>query len=435
MNRGLRLSKRILLSVLIPVAFLAPLAVVPAQAATESRSCAWIVKVDPTAANLLYPDEAAAYWAFVLPLLPGQSIVLRGTYPHSRYFSFTTYDPTLRSADGLYDAEIVPDRGSANPFVAGADRTASKRAYTVTVRPGSRPENAPPNALYAGSSDGVSGGLGYAAVIYRNYRPDVGYGEDGGVGLPSVAVRSLFGEVAVPTCNHPTVPQTAFNQALAALSPPVPTPPLLGSPTPQWSKFVNLPTAVTTFATTTLTGSLVGDLLKPLTMSLPTGGFADNPDNKYISTVLSSSHGEVALIEGAMPTFPATHQGQGRMEAAQLRYWSMCSLEFLTTRYYDCLVDDEVSLSPDRSFTIMVSTAAQRPANATQACGIGWLPMGPAPDTVMILRNMLPAPDFTQSVQAARPGHEKEDLGRFYPTTRYLSVAQAEALGCSGGTR
>lgn len=437
MTRDLLRSMRILLSALALLALLAPMAVLvpPSATAAESRSCAWIAKVDPTAVNVLYPDEAASYWVFALPLVRGETIVLRGKYPHSRYFSFTSYDPLLRSADGLHDSAITPDLGSTNPFLPRADRTASRRAYTVTVRPGDRPETAAPNALFTGSQDGTRSNPGLAVVIYRNYLPDAGLGVDGGVGLPSVSVRSVLGEVEMPACAYPTVPDSDLNQMLAALSPPVMTPPLIGSPTPQWTKFVNLPTAVANFATTSLTDSLVSDLLTPVTTTLPSGGFADNPDNKYISTVLSSSYGDVAVIQGTMPTFPSTYQGQRRLGDAQMRYWSMCSEEFVSSRYYDCLVDEEVPLGPGRTFTIMVSTAENRPANATPECGIAWLPMGPAPDTVMILRNMLPALDFPWSIQQARPGHEQEDLGRYYPVTRYHSLAEAEALGCSEAAR
>ena len=141
--------------------------------------------------------------------------------------------------------------------------------------------------------------------------------------------------------------------------------------------------------------------------------------------------GHVAVITGRMPTFPRTYAGQHTMGTGQLRYWSMCSEEFASTRYYGCATDDEVPLGPGRRFTIMVSTAARRPANAVSACGVTWLPAGPAPDTIMIERNMLPGRSFNHSIQAARYGHERADLGAYYPTTRYLTTAAAERLGCT----
>jgi len=411
--------------------------------AVAARSCAWALEVDPALVNVLYPDEAAHYWLLALPLLPGQSLVLHGRYPHSRYFSFTSYDPLLRSADGIHDTQIAPDPGSGNPFLAGASRTTNPRAYTLRVLPRARPANPAANTLYTGaaadSTDGTRGNPLLATVIYRDYRQDHGLGDDGGVGLPSVTVHTALGDVPVPACAYPPVPANGLNDLVANSSLTAPLPPLLGSPAPVWRKFYNLPTSVGYALTTPLTGDLIGNLLSPVTTATPKGGFADNPDNTYIATELSTSHGRVAVITGRMPTFPATYAGETTMAGGQVRYWSMCSEEFATTRYYGCVTDDEVPLGADRSFTIMVSTVADRPANATTACGVAWLPAGPAPDTVMIERNMLPDPGFAQSIQSARYGHEAADLGPYYPATRYLSKAQAEALietmGCNGGIR
>lgn len=393
----------------------------PASADVTPRSCGWQLAVDPALLNVLYPDEAAHYWVLALPLLPGQSLELRGRYPHSRYFSFTAYDPTLRSTDGIHDTAIAPDRGSRNPFVAGASRTVKSRSYTVRVVPGKPPAKRAANTLYAGS---------LALVIYRNYRQDRGLDDDGGVGLPDIVLRAGKASIPLSNCPYPAVPPNGLNALLANASLADVLPPLLGSPDPQWRKFYNLPTSVGYALTTTVTGQRVGDLLAPLTTKLPKGGFADNPDNTYIATVLSTSHGEVAVLKGRMPTFPRTFEGQKQMGSGQLRYWSMCSEEFATTRYYGCVNDDEVPLGPHRTFTLMVSTAAKRPANATSECGIAWLPAGPAPDTVMIQRNMLPAPSFTQSIQAARYGQERSDLGPYYPNTTYMTQREAEALGC-----
>jgi len=409
----------------------AALSVSAPPATAIPRSCAWVAEVDPALLNVLYPDEAAHYWLLALPLLPGQSLVLHGEYPHSRYFSLTSYDPLLRAADGIHDTEIAPDPGSSNPFRAGADRTAGSRSYTVRVVRGDRPADPAPNTLYTGDADGSHSNPVTATVIYRDYRQDAGLDDDGGVGLPGVTVHTALGELAIPTCPYPDVPPNGINRTLAHASLASALPPLLGSPRPAWRKFYNLQTSVGYALTTALTGEAIGNLLAPITTAMPKGGFAENPDNTYIATELSTSRGQVAVITARMPTFPHTYDGQTTMGTGQMRYWSMCSEEFATTRYYGCVTDDEVPLGPDRSFTVMVSTATARPSNARTECGIAWLPAGPAPDTVMIERNMLPADSFTRSIQAARYGHEREDLGGYYPDTTYMTTRQAEKLGCS----
>lgn len=395
----------------------------------EERSCGWLAKMDPAGFNVLFPDEAAHYWVLQAALLPGDTLRLLGEYPHSRYFSFTTYDPALRSADGIRDIDIRPAKGSTNPFRAGADREAERRSYAVDVVVGDRPTAPKPNTVYTGSQDG-SRTSPIVTLIYRNYRQDAGYGDDGGVGLPDVAVRTAAGDTVIPDCQAPTIPETGLNDSIADAEPLVPFA-LVGAPEPIWRKFYNLPTSAAYFATTPTTGSVVGDTLSPLTTSTASGGFADNPDNKYLTTVVSSGAGEVAVIRGAMPTFADTYRGARRMPAGQVRYWSLCSEEFASGRFYGCLVDDQVPLRAARTFTIVVSPPGLRPSNAYRRCGIAWLPTGPAPDTVLLLRNMLAAPDFTRSIQAARYGHERDDLGRYYPTTTYRTRSQVEAWGCS----
>ena len=68
--------------------------------------------------NIIVPDVPATYWysRFVLP--PGGRVVLRGDYPHARFFSLFTYH-VFTPYDGLYDRQIVAAPGSSNPFAVG----------------------------------------------------------------------------------------------------------------------------------------------------------------------------------------------------------------------------------------------------------------------------------------------------------------------------
>src|SRR3954452_13363028 len=132
----------------------APLAFASGPGATEPRNCSWVAKIDPNGVNALFPDQAARYWILDLPAAPDTSLTIKGQFPHARYTSFTSYDTALRSADGLPDVAIVPDRGATNPFVAKASRTAKKRSYTVHVVQGSAPAKRGRNTLYTSSADG-----------------------------------------------------------------------------------------------------------------------------------------------------------------------------------------------------------------------------------------------------------------------------------------
>jgi hypothetical protein len=119
------------------------------------------------------------------------------------------------------------------------------------------------------------------------------------------------------------------------------------------------------------------------------------------------------------------------MGRGDLRYWSLCANTQLTT-FLACLTDTQVPIDRKRNFTIAISTAASRPRNAVERCGVAWLPAGPAPQMILILRNMLPSPSFRYSIQRATAGKEKQGLGPYYPRgTYYATPAAADAaLGC-----
>ena len=82
-------------------------------------------------------------------------------------------------------------------------------------------------------------------------------------------------------------------------------------------------------------------------------------------------------------------------------------------------------------YTIVVSRAANRPANARAECGVAWLPAGPLDRSVMIYRHMLPSPDFAEAIQNLELGDERAGLGEYYPVGEYLgAAADFEARGC-----
>ena len=411
-----------LVAALAGTAIAAPLALAdPTGGPTESRSCAWAVKIDPNGVNALFPDQFARYWVLDLPAAPGTSLTIKGRFPHARYTSFTSYDTALRSADGLPDVAIAPDPGSTNPFVAGASRTTSKRSYTVHVVQGAPPAKRARNTLYTSSADGTKTGTTFLVAL-RIYEPDRGLDDTGGVPLPTVSIDSPGGSVTLPGCAMPTAP-TGTNDVMSQQSAPYRGTKDSGDGPIVWHKFYNLPAA---FAVATGQQPLV-DLARSTT---PKGGFADNPDNKYVSAVVSTAAAPAVIIQARLPVTPLTRGGEARMQPAQLRYWSMCSNELATERFWGCVMDDELPLSAGRAFTIVVTAAADRPRNARPSCGIAWLPAGPGEDTVLIERNMLPSPDFRDSIQRARYDHERHDLGAYYPTARYASIAQVEKLGC-----
>ena len=398
----------------------------PAQAASEARdrSCAWILEPTADRENILFPEITTKYLAGVVVAPPGGYIEITGEYPHARYMSLQTYSHTLQSVSVLRDDQIQPDSGSSNPYVAGANRRASKRSYTVRIVHGSPPaDGGPPNTLYDTTADGSKSGFGLA---YRIYLPDRSKRPFGGVSAPHLALVTADGtRLPIPECPDPLI-DPGLTQALAGLGISDLNLPALGLFAREhavWRRYINAPTGYADILTDTdALGALEGPLSE-ITLNLPSG-LGENADNKYVSTLLSREYGDVAVIRAKLPTTPSTYNGQRRMGRGQMRFWSMCSGGF-GTQTFGCLTDEDIEADRRGRYTIAVSVAADRPANTTQGCGVGWIPWGVDLRTIMIMRNMLPSPGFHHAVQNAERGTERETLGAYYPRVKYLPTTAA----------
>lgn len=410
------------------------LASLPGGAAAQGidQTCAAaLVKSDPTLLNVAYPDDSAIYYLGVAQIAPGTRVRITGRFPHARYMSFNVYDPLLRPVDAVTDVDVVPDPGSTNPFRRGADRTTDRRSYTVTIEPGVAPADPAPNTLYAGGGQGGVPNLG-ATFLYRIYLPDPGRGDDGGVGVPTVTVEPATGSAGSPATSpcagleRPTI--TGINETLAAVSPPADPPQPGGANPPVWRKFVNLLSSV---AVNTTGQPNPGGL--PLDDLGGSGGFLSNRDNNYVSAPTSRGFGKILVTRFKAPTFPDTRGGATRMPGGQLRYWSLCQNDPPTQRFVACVNDDRAVVDRDGNVTVVVSTTADRPATATRACGVNWLPWGANPKGLLLYRHMLPADDFGGAVQRATVDKEAETMGAFLPSSTYHAdrTAFEKAMACA----
>jgi hypothetical protein len=354
-------------------------------------SCAWRHKVTRDTLNVAYPDTGATYWSMSYNLIAGDRIEIEGTFPEARYISFVTYGLSGSAVDHLTDRDIQADAGSLNPF---ADPGApSGGTYRLTVSSSVGP-GAPGNLLAAG---GVAG-----SVVYRSYVADDPADPTGGVGLPAVKVRRADGSVVpIANCPNPAGDPTLVD-LINSFGPPTDVAPL---DPPQFKR--------------------------PATVA----GLYANPDNGYVAAVAGHQPGKVVVIRAKAPTVPDTEAGESAAVAGRdMRYWSMCTNEYRKPYpVTDCTYDTGVPLDGDGWYTILASTSADRPANATTADGVAWLDWGSTThDMVLILRNMLPADTFTQDVFEVAPGQPASPtMGDYAPLTATCDRATFEAGGAT----
>lgn len=441
------------------------------QQSMPLSSCFWMgpySTVVPSAngedgSRLLFPEENATYWLARYDALPaGSTLTLTRNYAYARHESLNAYQ-TIQTQTGsrrgfpssaLADYEINPDAGSTNPYVPGNRRDDPHRSYTVTIAAQNPPANAAdrqPNTLYAGTAS-----IGPSEVMLRVYVPDSGRNLLGGTKLPEAHLRLadgtvLEGDALCAAINNPdrtipppllTQPQwqsflgSAYNQANCPATAPA-------TPTLAWNRFFNTTNTLTLL-------QHCGTDPDPLTSPVVQGGFYSTLHNSYISLYANRAIGPVVVLHGKAPTFRDTSNPRGRISTkpTQTRYWSICTAEgFSTTAtpHGGCVKDEDVPLDKHGYYTVVMSTAADRPANARRGCGVAWINWGDNGDGTrdasgnllnpnygaVILRQMLADSSFTQAIKnIPNNASVASTMGDYYPTPTYSTKAQFEAGGC-----
>ncbi|HSK79175.1 MAG TPA: hypothetical protein VLQ45_22165 [Thermoanaerobaculia bacterium] len=412
----------------------------------------------PIQQPVLYPDEGSTYFVGQFQLPTGASLTIRGDYPHERYFSFTVATQlgggTLGGGDFLRDEEIDPDPGSVNPFVQTNSRKATPRSYTVHIVQGEPPSPRAPNTIYTFSNDPEAA----IHLSMRNYIPDAGYDGTGNAeleqvdryGLPQVTLNQsdgtqLTGEAMCTAVNASKAaeaqgyPLKVWEELVASSGDPVSAP---AKPTPVWELFWD--------AGYSVTGLFDPD---PVTRESKhpantDGGFANNPDTRYLMAAFSLKFGPVYVIQGKMPAHPKTrHREEAWPPDTQVRYWSACTGGTPPSGAgWDCVWDETVPVDKYGVYTLVVSKPEDRPSNAKEECGVKWMDFGKGEGefpgarpwvNVVYMRFMYPNPKWTRSpanIPLPSPTNpypqDSYIMKEYFPVSHYETKAQYESHGC-----
>ncbi len=406
--------------------------------------CFWVGAVSPGTFNILYPDEGVTYYGAQYRLPAGASLSLEGRFPHARHMSINAYDAQGQPLDRIVDVLVDPLPGGTNPFRPGARRDAAARGWRVQLQPrelvaGQPVDDAtrPPGTLYLPQGEPLT------QLWYRIYLPDQGRDATGGAGLPRPVLtlaggHRLDGEAlcraivvkdgAVRDIRVPAEPL----KAMFALPSTAPFHPAQAQP--RWNAFFNPALGVASL--------LIGTPYEAARSRMDAtrrGGFYGTLDNTYLSMYVDDRYGDVLVLTGRAPSTPRTLGGERVMQAADLRYWSVCKYRSLADTAVDaCLNDEQVPRDAQGRYTIVVSPPERRPSNARRECGVAWLPwgsgdaLGNAHGGFLLMRQMLPSAAFRPSSAFATrgPGDEQQVLGAYYPEPGYVSRAAFEAQGC-----
>ncbi|HUD50543.1 hypothetical protein [Parvibaculum sp.] len=376
----------------------------------EATECSWNDAISGDTHNMLFIDKTATYWRAAVAMSEGDHIEVSGAFPHARYMSLVVYDNRARTVDHITDMQVVPDTGSVNPFLAGADRTAMERRFTIRVLDQRAPGvGRSPNTLYTESADGSRSvkGTGKVPLTLRVYAPDAGMDDAGGVPLPDIAIVGSSGK------------KTRLTPCLGA-----------GTASGRGGFIEGVAGRLLTFA---LARRFSGSGTNPPVWKkfLP-DGYGENVDASYVYTTFApEKFGPVLVVRAKAPSFAATGAGETPMKSGQLRYWSMCA-NLVTTAVLDCVRDEAVPVDAKGDYAIVVSRPEARPKNATSACGFAWIAAAPEDETALVYRHVIPDPSFAEAIQKSTKGAEAETMGAYYPRgSYYATVAEFESLGCA----
>jgi hypothetical protein len=412
----------------VAAAALAVLTVLSHPGGAGPAPCAdWPVTLGADGVNAGGPDTSANYWVTHYEGPAGASLVIRGTYPAARFFSFAVQDTAGTTLGSLRDDRLDPDHGSVNPFRSPAGR-GSARHYTATIDFGSAPARPAPNTIYAGTTlDGEPNAAG--TLIYRVYVPTDQKDRLGGAPLPSLALRTAGGEVPVsfvPGCSAlPPNVSAGLNATVDGVSRPAAVPASQPS-----NKAYADPNFVRVFS---------GQLYEPVTNSLPPAVAAlvpprkgiplQNADFPYLMSSVARAHGEAVVVRFRPPTFPDTVRGTSVLGRHQVRYWSVCTFSDTTEgalRTNGCLVDWKTAAGPDGWVRILVTDAAHKPTSVPH--GVHWLNWGPTADDLVFFRVGVPAPSWSASPLRIDPRARDQvaaaarTMGAYYPLSRSCAV-------------
>lgn len=404
-----------------------------------------------------FPDGMCTYFVVKMVMQSGWRLKLEGKFPHSRYMSFTLAKTDAGSGENgggefLRCNQIVPDQGSFNPFLPGVNREIASRKYTIYVvqsNPPADPAMRQPNTLYV--SDDLVGKLLHFPM--RMYLVDEGYDGSGvvplngsGNGLPVATLTRADGSkvmgpelpdvLQVQRIGEVYFPLNPWKNSIAAASDPETAP---AKNPPRFELFRNT-------AYNVLGGFIDDDLTRVTRFPASTaGGFANNPDTQYLSTIFCFKFGQVLVVRGKMPSFPRTRNGDNYYaQGTNVKYFSITtSASPVSGAGYNTVYDEIIPVDDEGFYTIVVSWARYRPANATLANGYVWMDADKgegwyvgARDWIGILTTRFQAsdPDWEHSPSrvpaptvASPTQQESVIMGDYFQTGTYMTKAEFEA--------
>jgi hypothetical protein len=388
------------------------------QSLSRFPFCSWWFETTPQTTNVALPDTSAAYWTTPFYASPGLKIYVKGQFPDARFMSVTVYDNnggTFTSngvSSGLVDYQIAPDKGTTNPFQQPAR---GPGLFTLTIQ--RNVSSSQSNVLPLVPDSSTTGSLlppGFGFITMRVYLPHSG--SFSSVHLPTLIFSRNGRPQTLQTCSSNNPVEQQLVQALELLVKN------------------NASSATTKFPPSSGTPAFA----RP--EAATTNSLFPNVASAYLAATFSPTPGTVLVVQGKAPTHtPDSTALPWPNSSYDLRYWSLCNNEDVSPykvvnvmdpqtgdQIYGCSADLNTPVV-NGDYTYVLSSLADRPANATTADGVAWLPYSSNQvEQVLLFRNML-SNGFAYAIQNVpedgNPASASAAMGAYYPRIAQCSVS------------
>lgn len=259
---------------------------------------------------MAYPDLYSNYWEYtwLKSSTEGKALCFKGEFPTARFMSFSLYnDADGTAVDGLADQDLVPDEGSANPFVV---TSTARNFFTFYVVPAEATEDQI-KALGSKNIIRIPEGIERLAICERQY---MGEGEYGNVELPAITAVDLS------TGKTEDAP-------------------------------IRIPSNVTNFPANYVRQET--DFLQDVPFFLaPKGSYYPNMSTDYLYARTALSDDEVYTFDFIPVPMPKTVE---EYKDAKARYWSIClGSAFDTRSYYSINYEQAAVADGEKCYFVIV---------------------------------------------------------------------------------
>lgn len=362
---------------------------------------------------LILGDQNSSFYMFPYESDPETEIVIKGRYPYARYFSFNVSGVFSLKVGSAVDHEIIPDPGSTNPFLPGANWDAKNRNYTLKIRFTAPPEGsnhfvpgAGNNIIYAGTLENGEPNT-HGIFTLRIYVPSIGYDKTGGVGLPLITYCSTRKDKG-----HAGFQNTSQHNN-----------------NKQNYKYFEYYNNFNNFASSYIRNNdkLANNHSCDLTWSrlLPT---LDQPEANTVYTISSQIDRDpcqLLFIRWKSPTFPDTYHNIGIAGDEDMRYWSMSFVTPIGLLAFYTISDYQTIIDKMGYVNLVISFGAPRPSGVTPENGFTWVDASHLPlvPLFLIYRNNQISPNFPYTAKNVLKNEivSPQEMGEYYPCGKYVN--------------